>query len=208
MQRGFTLLEILIAMAIFTLIGLASTGLLTTVIDSNALSSERFDKLQQLQRAMIIIERDIQQAVPRAARINGEQQNVVMAGGESDAGDGDSIAFVRSGWHNPQLMLPRSTLQYVAYRLEENRLERLYSNYVDNVVGHEPKVRVLLDNVERFTVEFLTDANSNSDDGENNNWSESYTGEVLPKAVAIEFVSKDFGLLRREFSLTTKEQSS
>ena len=30
MQKGFTLLEILIAMAIFTLIGLASTGLLTT----------------------------------------------------------------------------------------------------------------------------------------------------------------------------------
>ena len=86
MQKGFTLLEILIAMAIFTLIGLASTGLLTTVIDSNDLSSERFQKLQQLQRAMVILERDIQQAVPRAARIEGEQQNVVMAGGESDMG--------------------------------------------------------------------------------------------------------------------------
>jgi general secretion pathway protein J len=208
MQRGFTLLEILIAMAIFTLIGLASTGLLTTVIDSNTLSSERFDKLQQLQRAMIIIERDIQQAVPRAPRINGEQQNVVMAGGESDSGDGDSIAFVRSGWHNPQLMLPRSTLQYVAYRLEENRLERVYSNYVDNVVGHEPKVRVLLENVERFTVEFLPHANNDSDDEDNKNWAESYKGEVLPKAVAIEFVSKDFGLLRREFALTTTGQSS
>ena len=72
MQKGFTLLEILIAMAIFTLIGLASTGLLTTVIDSNDLSSERFQKLQQLQRAMVILERDIQQAVPRAARIEDE----------------------------------------------------------------------------------------------------------------------------------------
>lgn len=208
MQRGFTLLEILIAMAIFTLIGLASTGLLTTVIDSNTLSSERFDKLQQLQRAMVIIERDIQQAVPRAARINGEQQNIVMAGGASDSGDDDSIGFVRSGWHNPQLMLPRSTLQYVAYRLQENRLERLYSNYVDNVIGHEPKVRVLLDNVDSFTVEFLTSANSDSDDEDENNWSESYKGEVLPKAVAIEFESQDFGVLRREFTLTTTGQSS
>ena len=45
MQRGFTLIEILIAMAIFTLIGLASTGLLTTVIDSNDISEERFAKL-------------------------------------------------------------------------------------------------------------------------------------------------------------------
>ena len=55
MQRGFTLIEILIAMAIFTLIGLASTGLLTTVIDSNDISEERFAKLQLLQRAMITI---------------------------------------------------------------------------------------------------------------------------------------------------------
>ena len=53
MQRGFTLIEILIAMAIFTLIGLASTGLLTTVIDSNDISEERFAKLQLLQRATI-----------------------------------------------------------------------------------------------------------------------------------------------------------
>ena len=83
-QRGFTLIEILIAMAIFTLIGLASTGLLTTVIDSNDLSSERFEKLQQLQRAMVIIERDIQQAVPRPVRAEGETQTVVMAGGEVD----------------------------------------------------------------------------------------------------------------------------
>ena len=187
-------------MAIFTLIGLASTGLLTTVIDSNDLSSERFEKLQQLQRAMVIIERDIQQAVPRPVRAEGETQKVVMAGGEVDDSDGDGIGFVRGGWHNPQLMLPRSTLQYVAYRLDEDRLERVYSNYVDNVIGYEPKTRTLLENIESFTVEFIS-AESSSDD-DDLSWSESYQGEVLPMAVAIEFVSKDFGLIRREFALT------
>lgn len=104
MQRGFTLIEILIAMAIFTLIGLASTGLLTTVIDSNDISEERFAKLQLLQRAMVTIERDLQQAVPRAARVNGEKQDVVMVGGETEDSDDDGIGFVRGGWHNPQLM--------------------------------------------------------------------------------------------------------
>ena len=104
-QRGFTLIEILIAMAIFTLIGLASTGLLTTVIDSNDLSSERFEKLQQLQRAMVIIERDIQQAVPRPVRAEGETQTVVMAGGEVDDSDGDGIGFVRGGWHNQSTVM-------------------------------------------------------------------------------------------------------
>ncbi|MHC6647030.1 type II secretion system minor pseudopilin GspJ [Alteromonas sp. HB246098] len=208
MQRGFTLIEILIAMAIFTLIGLASTGLLTTVIDSNDISEERFAKLQLLQRAMITIERDLQQAVPRASRVNGEKQDVVMAGGETDDSNDDGIGFVRGGWHNPQLMLPRSTLQFVAYRLQENKLERLYSNYVDNVIGYEPKVRVLLEDIESLKIEFLATSNSSSlDDDEDISWSESYKGTALPRAVAIEFVSKDFGKIRREFTLTTGESS-
>ena len=208
MQRGFTLIEILIAMAIFTLIGLASTGLLTTVIDSNDISEERFAKLQLLQRAMITIERDLQQAVPRAIRYNGEKQSVVMAGGKTDGSDEDGIGFVRGGWHNPQLMLPRSTLQYVAYRLKENRIERIYTNYVDNVIGYEPKVRVLLEDVESLKIEFLATANSSSlDEDEDLSWSERYKGAALPRAVAIEFVSKDFGKIRREFTLTTGESS-
>lgn len=208
MQRGFTLIEILIAMAIFTLIGLASTGLLTTVIDSNDISEERFAKLQLLQRAMITIERDLQQAVPRSTRVNGEKQDVVMAGGETDDSDDDGIGFVRGGWHNPQLMLPRSTLQFVAYRLQENKLERLYSNYVDNVIGYEPKVRVLLEDIESLKIEFLATANSGSlNEDEDLSWSENYKGTALPRAVAIEFVSKDFGKIRREFTLTTGESS-
>ncbi|MEQ3638820.1 MAG: type II secretion system minor pseudopilin GspJ [Alteromonas sp.] len=205
MQRGFTLIEILVAMAIFTLIGLASTGLLTTVIDSNSLSQERFEKLQLLQRAMVTIERDIQQAVSRPVRANGEKQEVVMAGGEVDGSDDDGIGFVRGGWHNPQLMLPRSTLQYVAYRLRDNKLERLYSNYVDNVIGYEPKVRVLLENIESFKVEFLSGNNASSTikDDDDIKWSEKYQDTVLPRAVAIEFVSRDFGMLRREFTLVS-----
>ncbi|WP_334049390.1 type II secretion system minor pseudopilin GspJ [Alteromonas gracilis] len=204
MQRGFTLIEILIAMAIFTLIGLASTGLLTTVIDSNDISEDRFAKLQLLQRAMITIERDLQQAVPRAIRYNGEKQDMVMAGGKLNGSDDDGIGFVRGGWHNPQLMLPRSTLQYVAYRLNENRLERLYSNYVDNVIGYEPKVRVLLEDIESLNIEFLAKSSNESlDEDEDLSWNESYKGTALPRAVAIEFVSKDFGKIRREFTLTT-----
>ena len=205
MQRGFTLIEILVAMAIFTLIGLASTGLLTTVIDSNSLSQERFEKLQLLQRAMVTIERDIQQAVSRPVRVNGEKRKAVMAGGEVDGSDDDGIGFVRGGWHNPQLMLPRSTLQYVAYRLRDNKLERLYSNYVDNVIGYEPKVRVLLENIESFKVEFLSGNNASSTikDDDDIKWSEKYQDTVLPRAVAIEFVSKDFGMLRREFTLVS-----
>ena len=204
MQRGFTLIEILIAMAIFTLIGLASTGLLTTVIDSNDISEERFHKLQTLQRAVTTIERDLQQAVARSIRVDGEKRPMVMAGGKVDGSDDDGIGFVRGGWHNPQQMLPRSTLQYVAYRMRDNKLERLYSTYVDNVIGYEPKIRVLLEDIDGFKVEFKTSQGSKNE--AEAKWNESYQGSVLPLAVAVEFVSRDFGTIRREFTLTTSVQ--
>jgi general secretion pathway protein J len=197
-NKGFTLLEILIAMAIFTLIGLASTSVLTSVIDSDKLSSERFDKLEKLQRAMLVIERDILQAQPRAVRLPGEENEQVLTGGrnlfESDA---DGLQFVRGGWHNPQLMLPRSTLQSVVYRLKDNQLQRLYGNYVDNVIGWEPRERTLLSDVDDFKVEYLV---GDLEDPESaTQWQETYNAVVLPRAIAIEITTVDFGLIRREF---------
>lgn len=206
LSGGFTLLEILVAMAIFTIIGLASNAVLSSVIDSNSLSSERFDKLQTLQRAMLMIERDVLQAVHRPIRVEGETNDVVMSGEKNlFESETDGIGFVRSGWQNPQLRLPRSTLQAVGYRLQEGRLERLYGNYVDNVIGYEPKVRVLLTDVEDFSVEFFVSQNEEEVE-EESAWEEKYTGTVIPRALAITIVSKDFGEIRREFLLNSGAQ--
>jgi general secretion pathway protein J len=202
-QRGFTLIEVLIAIAIFALIGLGAYGVLTTVIDSNEVSEDRTNKLQELQRAMLFIERDITQAMPRAVRINGQQNDIVMTGGEDVLdSEADGIAFVRGGWQNPQLVLPRSTLQAVGYRLQEGHLQRVFSNYVDNVIGAEPKVRDVLANVEDFKVQFLLSAASaqnNNNDEDNEGWNDTYTGSTIPAAIAIEVTTVDFGLVRREF---------
>ncbi|MFA3790986.1 type II secretion system minor pseudopilin GspJ [Aliiglaciecola sp. SL4] len=203
-HQGFTLIEIMIAVAIFTLIGIASTSVMTAVIDSDKLSENRFEKLQTLQRAMLTIERDLLQAVPRAVRIEGQENSQVMQGEknllESEA---DGFAFVRTGWQNPQLMLQRSTLQSVAYRMQEGKLERLFGNYVDNVVGFEPKVRVLLSNIEDFQVQFLLNADEDSADSES--WDDSYAQDTLPVAVRVTITSQDFGVIQRQFLMSTED---
>jgi general secretion pathway protein J len=198
-RRGFTLIEILVAMAIFTLIGLASTGVLNSVINSDQLSSERFAKLEELQRAMLTIERDILQIVPRALRVNGEPVSAVISGGEDVLNsDADGLGFVRAGWHNPQMLLPRSTLQAIGYRLQEEQLQRLYGNYVDNVIGYEPKIKILLSDIEDFRVSFLTEVEQLE---EPEKWQESYSNANIPIAISITLVSKTFGEIRREFIL-------
>lgn len=200
-SKGFTLIEILVAMAIFTIIGLASTGVLTSVLTSDQLSSERFAKLEELQRAMLTMERDIMQIVPRTARVNNEFVSAVLTGGEDvfDS-DADGLGFVRVGRYNPQMLLPRSTLQGVGYRIQENQLQRLYGNYVDNVIGYEPKIKILLSDIEDFRVTFLTDTEKLEDPDE---WQESYSSSNLPLAISITIVSKTFGEIRREFMLAS-----
>lgn len=195
--RGFTLLEILIAMAIFTLIGFASANILNTTIESSDLSTERFAQLEQLQRAMLTIERDVLQVMPRPVRVQGEENDIVIRGGQYEfESDADGVGFVRGGYQNPQLLLPRGTLQSVAYRLQEGELHRLYSNYVDNPVGFEPKQRTLLTDIDDFRVEYMTETDDASDQS---NWQETYVGNTLPVAIAVIIDSQVFGLIRREF---------
>ncbi|WP_438865603.1 type II secretion system minor pseudopilin GspJ [Neptunicella sp.] len=191
---GFTLLEVLVSLAIFAIIGLASNAVLTSVIDSDHLSTERFAQLEKLQRAMLTIERDVMQAVPRHIRIEGENSDWTMHGGSGEFdSQADGLGFIREGWHNPQLVLPRSTLQPVIYRVQEDQLQRVYSNYVDNVVGYEPKVRVLLDNIENFQVNFI-----NAPD----KVEEEYSSPQLPQAIELIITSKDFGEIKRTLLLT------
>ncbi len=203
-MSGFTLIEIMVAMAIFALIAVASTEVLRSVAASNELSEQRFEKLQQLQRAMLTIERDLLQAVPRPIRIEGESNQSVMVGNEGLL-DSETygLAFVRAGWHNPQLMLPRSTLQAVAYRLQEGKLQRLYSNYVDNVSGYEPKQKVLLSDIEDFKLAFFLTGGGDINDEDS--WEESYQGNTIPSAISITIVSKDFGEIKRAFLLSASE---
>lgn len=203
-SRGFTILEILVSLAVFTMLGLATHGVLSQILNTDEISSERFTRLQGLQRAMSIIERDLQQAIARSVRIEGEINQVVISGGlnafESDA---DGLALVRAGWQNPKLVLPRSTLQAVGYRLQSGELQRVYSNYVDNVIGSEPKVRVLMKDIEDLQFQFRISSNNTNRNVEDNAWEDTYTGTQLPYAIAIEIVSNDFGLIRREFALAT-----
>lgn len=203
-SQGFTLLEILIAMAIFTLIGLASNAVLSSVLDSDEASSARFAKLERLQRAMIFIERDMLQVVARPIRVEGSDNQVVISGGEDlFESEADGIGLVRAGWSNPQYMLPRSTLQALAYRLQDQQLQKLYNHYVDNVQGSEPKVVVLLEGVEDFRVQFFVagQTRTRSSNGDTKGWQDTYTGTTLPEAIAVEITLTDFGTIRREWPI-------
>ncbi|MCJ8297195.1 MAG: type II secretion system minor pseudopilin GspJ [Colwellia sp.] len=190
-QRGFTLLEVLIAIAIFSVVSLASFTIFDTVLRGDENSKIRSDRQNELQRAFLLMERDFTQIAKRSMRVNGEapSNSFLQTSDDSFLADEQAIAFVRNGWTNPGLLLPRSDMQRVAYRVVDETLQRLHYNFVDAVVGQEPKVRPLISQVTNLTFEFY--------DG--SKWQDKWSGSTLPQAIAIEIETEDYGLIRRQF---------
>ncbi|KGJ92383.1 type II secretion system minor pseudopilin GspJ [Colwellia psychrerythraea] len=190
-QYGFTLLEVLIAIAIFSVVSLASFTIFDTVLRGDENSKLRSDRQNELQRAFLLMERDFTQIAKRSMRVNGEapSNSFLQTADDSFLEDEQAIAFVRNGWTNPGLLLPRSDMQNVAYRIEDETLQRLHYNFVDAVVGQEPKIRPLITQVKSLAFEYY--------DGKN--WQKKWSGSTLPQAIAIEIETEDYGLIRRQF---------
>ena len=115
MARGFTLLEVLLAVAITALIGVGAAQLLNSIINAKQGVDIRSEKLASLQRFNMAVSRDIEQIINRPIRdIYGDEQPAIRIN------DGDyPVEFTRAGWRNsPVTDDPRSELQRVAYRLE------------------------------------------------------------------------------------------
>ena len=138
---GFTLIELMVAIVVFAVLGLMSAQLLNSMIRQHEIIDVRGERLIDLQRAMTIIQRDINQVVTRSVRDEyGDGLGSFMTDGVFP------IEFTRVGWRNP-LEHRRSELQRVAFEHRETTLYRYYWSVLDRAIDTEPVEQVLMENV-------------------------------------------------------------
>lgn len=154
-QRGFTLLELIVAIAILAIMaGAAYAGWFN--VTRIAQSSERVvESYDAMERTFYWLQEDFEQIVNRdmVDELGGKRKSIEV----SQAG-GFVVAVTRGGWANPALLQlpPRSDLQRVAYILDdEQRLLRRYWYHVDRFDVNAYRERKLLDNVDAITFRFL-----------------------------------------------------
>ena len=144
---GFTLVEILVALLVFAVVGLLSTRLLSQSIDNQNNLQDRGQRLAEIHRAMRVLQRDIVQLSRRKIRdAQGEELPALIV---SDQG---AIEFSRVGWRNP-LRQPRSEVQRVGYRWQDEKIIRGYWLTLDRSYDAEPAYQTLLEDVE--AIEFF-----------------------------------------------------
>ena len=207
--RGFTLVEVLIAMAITTLISVvAYTGLSSALSGAESLrsASGRADDLNQ---TLAMLSRDLRQVVNRPVVDEFGQVVPALMGGEMAR---EPLALTRAGWHN-STAAPRSTLQRVRWWLEDERLWRGYFPVLDRTAGTEPVETEILEGVERFELRFLSSLSAVESDRndviDRRNWRDSWIADLSqpgqmpspPAAVEVLMEVAGLGELRRTYVL-------
>ncbi len=197
-SNGFTLLELLIAMSIFSLISIMSFAGLNSVLFNKEVIDKELTRLSDIQRTMLNLSRDIEQAIDRPIR-NRLGGTVAALNGGSNI-DSTLFELTRTGWRNPAEQ-HRSQLQRIAYSYEDNQLIRLYWYHIDHLLTEEPVRRVLLNDVEEIQVRYL-----------DKEWLDSWPIQApnsntvtpaLPRAIEITLKLKKWGNITRLFRVKT-----
>lgn len=138
MRRGFTLVEVLIALAIFALLTAGALGVLRSALSARDAAGERLARSAEVARLHAALAADLGQTVARRTRgREGEERAIAF---QLAAPTGEVfLTLVRAGWENPDAA-PRPSLQYVEYRWREGRIERVVASRLDGGELQEPQV--------------------------------------------------------------------
>jgi general secretion pathway protein J len=198
---GFTLMEVLIAVAITAIIGLGVWQVIHGVVTSRDRVNELAEQFDGLEKTMLFLERDITQVVNRPARdLYGDFQPALTT-----RDDGFALMLTRQGWRNP-LGLRRSNLQRVGWEYTGDELRRRYWPNVDQGQEDNSEDVLLLDQVTSFKLRFLDEQGNWHDDWPlNEDLASADPGArpdfPLPKGIEITLEHKRFGKLVRTFAL-------
>ena len=147
--RGFTLLELLVAIAILAIIGMASWQLLHTVIKARESTSERAKNLDDLQRAVHLMVSDAEQFIDREVTDElGATLPALMTPREG------GLELTVSG-HLALSPERNSDLQRVRYQLKGSELHRYRWNALDRAAGDQPSDLLLLTDVTALQIRYM-----------------------------------------------------
>lgn len=188
-SAGFTLIELIVSLAIFAVISVMAYGGLRLLIDNRILVERSADRLDAVQRAINMLDRDLQQAAPRSIRDPfGDPRAALL----SD--DLAALEWTRAGRPNP-LGAPRSELQRLGYRVEDGALIRMSWQVLDQSQDPPLREEPVLDQIEEIRLRFL---------GENEEWVEVWPPAgvapqmaPLPRAIEVTLLLEDLGEIRR-----------
>lgn len=188
MKKGFTLLEILVAVTILAIISSLALRALQLVIVARERIEIASDRVQEIQTALNLLHQDFKNIVDRPIRLGPETSEASFVFTPTAP---SQVTFTRGGLTNPGGLASRSALERVAYRFKDHQLERLSWQSLDRGPNDIQKKRIILRNIETLEWRFMGD-----DDQFYTTWPTN--GFTFPTAIEARVVSekgKEFRVL-------------
>ena len=192
---GFSLIELLVALAIFATMAALAYGGLDSIVRARADLGHEQAAFRSLMRSVTLLERDLRQAAARPVRGSYGETLPAFIGGP------DRFESTRIGFANPQAET-RSNLERVFYALDGGSLVRGAYAVLDRAPGSSPSAAKLRDGVRTLRLRYLDDGNRWSD-----SWPPLPTTNApnnlppLPRAVEFRIDTADYGEITRVVEL-------
>lgn len=189
--RGFTLVEALLALAIFATIAVLAYRATAALTDGETRLSAEAQRWRTLESFFARFEADIRQAVPRSVRVGGRREAPWL--GSIGAGRQSVLEFSRAGAEFS--VEPGLAGQRVGYRWREGSIEIAYWPHLDRPDASVPAMFPLVPEVTQFELAYL------ARDGA---WRDRWPGSAdadLPRAVRMTLTLADGVRVDRAFVL-------
>lgn len=148
-RSGFTLVELLVAIAIFAVLSALGWKVFDYLIKIKERNTQHVQRLGQLQEAYQQVLRDTVQIVPVTANVAGQVQPAVML-------QNGQLTFSKTGVTDPlmQGIPPEERVEYI-YKADEKKLYRYKYKNLNQTGNVQPETSVLLDSVDQFQIMLL-----------------------------------------------------
>lgn len=193
-QGGLTLIEVIVAVAIFAFVAAMAYGGLFSALGSADTAKTQGDRLGRVQKAFTIMESDFSQALDRPVR---DAYGGVEAAFLTDI---DGVSFTRGGRGNP-LNRQRTSMARISYRMEDDKLIRRATYILDPMQEPEYQDSEILDGVSSMRLRLMPP-------GPDSEWVSDWPplapgGQppALPRGVEVVLTLEDWGEIRRVFAL-------
>lgn len=198
-RNGFTLIEVLVALAVFGVLSVMGYMALGQTLSNADLLGERMQRLEAIQRTIRYLDSDLMQAAPRPVRdLLGDGYEPAI---RSSYASEYALEVTHGGWTNPAGM-PRGTLQRSAYRIEDGELIRYHWRVLDRTINNEPIATVLLDGVEGIEFRYLTTDGEGSEQWPPTGVTGPAGFRLRPRGVEVVLTLTDEGEIRRLVEIT------
>ncbi len=194
-QRGFTLLEMVIAISIFAVVGAVSYTSLDQFLATRDLVDARNAATRQLQRAIGHFERDVRFMTRRTVRDGIGETLPAMLGGDADA-IGDAV-LIEMTVAQPSYRNPRwHRVRRISWSLVDGRIVRQVWPVLDRDFDSVPRETALLDGVRSASIRYYARASGQREVESRTQWGED-DGDELPLAVELILTLDDETTYRR-----------